>query len=444
MECCRRRRFRRRPSNQLDNQRKFAGPLFPLPDTPGNRAAYCPRVTCQICGQQGHNKKVCPNSPPQQSHVNQDEPQKQCVGCHAQGVLLWTCPKCAPVLQALGNGLAGPLAGQQQSPIPGVTNRSEHHIRVNTSTPVRHHLRRMSPKMEEVARAEVTKLAAEGFIEQSASDWCSAPGACKETRRGVTGSASTIETSTRLRCRTSIRFPIWTGYSTSYGRARYLSKVDLKNAYHQIPMEANSKKYTAFAIPGSGLWHYTRMPFGLCNAPRTFQRLIDSLFGPEFEPNIFGYLDDIIVATDTFEEHLQWLEVVLSKLREAGLSVNRKKSDVSMDSTMSDEGQSGQPEICKCYMPDQSGLNQDEARAESPPTSATDGTADSAARMVEDLAWQAETDEWWEAQLRAPQPEPQALTGESTGVEDLIAWLTTGSTPEWPNPKPVPHNDASG
>ncbi|CAB0040664.1 unnamed protein product, partial [Trichogramma brassicae] len=103
-----------------------------------------------------------------------------------------------------------------------------------------------------------------------------------------------------------------------------------------------------------------------------------------------------------------------------------------MDSTMSDEGQSGQPEICKCYIPDQSGLNQDEARAESPPTSATDGTADSAARMVEDLAWQAETDEWWEAQLRAPQPEPQALTGESTGVEDLIAWLTTGSTPEWP------------
>ncbi|CAB0040089.1 unnamed protein product [Trichogramma brassicae] len=92
-------------------------------------------------------------------------------------------------------------------------------------------------------------------------------------------------------------------------------------------MEANSKKYTAFAIPGSGLWHYTRMPFGLCNAPRTFQRLIDSLFGPEFEPNIFGYLDDIIVATDTFEEHLQWLEVVLSKLREAGLSVNRKKCE---------------------------------------------------------------------------------------------------------------------
>ncbi|CAB0040088.1 unnamed protein product [Trichogramma brassicae] len=60
-------------------------------------------------------------------------------------------------------------------PSPGVTNRSEHHIRVNTSTPVRHHLRRMSPKMEEVARAEVTRLAAEGFIEQSASDWCSAP-----------------------------------------------------------------------------------------------------------------------------------------------------------------------------------------------------------------------------------------------------------------------------
>ena len=44
-------------------------------------------------------------------------------------------------------------------------------------------------------------------------------------------------------------------------RAKYLSKIDLKAAYHQIPMDPSSKKYTAFAIPGSGLWQYTRLPF---------------------------------------------------------------------------------------------------------------------------------------------------------------------------------------
>ena len=109
--------------------------------------------------------------------------------------------------------------------------------------------------------------------------------------------------------------------------ARYLSKIDLKAAYHQIPMARESKKYTVFAVPGSGLWQFTRMPFGLTNAPMTFQRLIDSLLGPELEPYVFGYLDDIIVTTETFEEHLKWVEIVLNKLVDARLKVNREKCE---------------------------------------------------------------------------------------------------------------------
>ena len=62
-------------------------------------------------------------------------------------------------------------------------------------------------------------------------------------------------------------------------------------------MAPGSKKYTAFSVPGSGLWQFTQIPFGLTNAPMTFQRLIDALLGPEREPYVFGYLDDIIVAT---------------------------------------------------------------------------------------------------------------------------------------------------
>ena len=105
-------------------------------------------------------------------------------------------------------------------------------------------------------------------------------------------------------------------------RARYLSTIDLKQAYYQIPMEPASRKYTAFAVPGSGLWQFKRMPFGLTNAPITFQRLIDSLFGSEFQPNVFGYLDDIIIATETFEEHKYWVELVLKRLIEARMKVS--------------------------------------------------------------------------------------------------------------------------
>ena len=49
---------------------------------------------------------------------------------------------------------------------------------------------------------------------------------------------------------------------------------------------------------------------------------MDALFGPEMETNVFGYLDDIIIATDTFEEHHKWLEIVLTKIRDAQLTVN--------------------------------------------------------------------------------------------------------------------------
>ena len=49
------------------------------------------------------------------------------------------------------------------------------------------------------------------------------------------------------------------------------------------------------------------------NAPSTFQRLIDTLFGPEMQPNVFGYLDVIVIATESFEDHLYWIEVVLKE-----------------------------------------------------------------------------------------------------------------------------------
>ena len=63
------------------------------------------------------------------------------------------------------------------------------------------------------------------------------------------------------------------------------------------------------------------------NAPSTFQRLIDTLFGPEMQPNVFGYLDDIVIATESFENRLYWIEMVLKELLGAGLEVNREKCE---------------------------------------------------------------------------------------------------------------------
>ena len=92
-------------------------------------------------------------------------------------------------------------------------------------------------------------------------------------------------------------------------------------------MEEQSKKYTAFSVPGSGLWQFRNMPFGLRNSPSTFNRLVDSLFGPRCYPHVFAYLDDILTVTDNFIKHLLWVEYVLRKLAAASFKMNREKCE---------------------------------------------------------------------------------------------------------------------
>ena len=108
--------------------------------------------------------------------------------------------------------------------------------------------------------------------------------------------------------------------------ARYISTLDLSAAYHQILLTSESKELTAFTVPGLGLYQFARMPYGLSQAGATFQRLIDKVIGPELEPFAFPHLDDIILVTESYEEHLKWLEPVLQRITETGLTINREKS----------------------------------------------------------------------------------------------------------------------
>lgn len=107
--------------------------------------------------------------------------------------------------------------------------------------------------------------------------------------------------------------------------ARYLSTTDLQSGYWQIPLSPESKPLTVFTVPGRGLMQFTVMPFGLHSAPATFQRLMDEVLRPTLEPYVFVYLDDIIVVSQTFREHLDRLTEVFDRLRAAKLRINRDK-----------------------------------------------------------------------------------------------------------------------
>ncbi|XP_055584826.1 uncharacterized protein LOC129737691 [Uranotaenia lowii] len=111
------------------------------------------------------------------------------------------------------------------------------------------------------------------------------------------------------------------------GPVRFLTTIDLSQAFLQIPLNPKSRKYTAFSVPGRGLFQYKSCPMGLVGSPATLSKCMDRVLGHgALEPAIFVYLDDIVVATLTFEDHIAKLKELAKRLGEANLSINLQKS----------------------------------------------------------------------------------------------------------------------
>ena len=102
------------------------------------------------------------------------------------------------------------------------------------------------------------------------------------------------------------------------GQAKYLSTLDLTSGYWQVEVAEQDKHKTAFVTP-MGLYEANRMPLGLQNAPSTFQRLMTCCFGDLNCSHLLIYLDEIIIFSKTFEEHLELLQLAFDRLREHGL-----------------------------------------------------------------------------------------------------------------------------
>lgn len=110
------------------------------------------------------------------------------------------------------------------------------------------------------------------------------------------------------------------------GNAKFFSALDLSSGFHQIPMHPDSKKFTAFSTP-EGHFHYNRMPFGLKNAPATFQRLMDRALKGLIGKCCFVYLDDIIIFGQTIQEHNTNLAIILQQLTELNLKLQPEKCE---------------------------------------------------------------------------------------------------------------------
>ena len=100
----------------------------------------------------------------------------------------------------------------------------------------------------------------------------------------------------------------------------YYSTLDLKSCYWQVGLSEVDRPKTAFSYPGGGLWQFTVMAFGLCNAPATFERLMEKVLRGLSYNICLVYLDDIIVHSKTFSDHLHNLQQVFDRLVDANLN----------------------------------------------------------------------------------------------------------------------------
>lgn len=113
-------------------------------------------------------------------------------------------------------------------------------------------------------------------------------------------------------------------------KSEFISSLDLKDAYVQVPLDMHSREKTAFTVPGRPLYQFKVMPFGLCNATSTMSRLMDKVVPPHLRNKVFIYLDDLLVVSSAFEDHLEVLREIALHIKRAGLTINIAKSHFCM------------------------------------------------------------------------------------------------------------------
>ena len=205
--------------------------------------------------------------------------------------------------------------------LPPVKHAVEHLIETTPARPVASRYRRLDPERLAAAKAEFAAMESQGIIRRSKSSW-SSPLHMVEKSDGSWRPCGDYRRLNLATKRDMYPPPHMEDLSAQLAGKKVFSKLDLRKGYYQVPVAAKDVPKTAVITP-FGLFEFLRMPFGLRNAGQSFQRFMDEvLHGLDC---IFVYLDDILVASNTVEEHHIHLEEVLKRLQQHGLVLHLEK-----------------------------------------------------------------------------------------------------------------------
>lgn len=208
----------------------------------------------------------------------------------------------------------------------GHTNLVEHVIDTGDARPIRQPLCRHPEVHQEKIDRQVQELLDHGLIEKAVSPWGANVVLVKKKDKTMRMCVDyrMLKNITRF---DTYPLPHMDVCLQTLRGSTWFSTLDLRAGYHNIPIKESDCDKTSF-ITHQGCWRYRVMPFGLATAPGTFQRLMDLTLSGLTYDICMVYLDDIIVFSNTFEQHLERLELVFDRLRKAKLKLKPSKCNL--------------------------------------------------------------------------------------------------------------------
>ena len=204
------------------------------------------------------------------------------------------------------------------------TNLVKHYIKLTDPVPFKEAYKRIPPQMYDEVKAHIQEMLDLGAIRPSNSPWASAIVLVRK-KDGRLRFCIDLRRLNNRTVKDAYSLPKIESILDSLLRAKIFSTLDLKAGYWQVEMAEECEAYTAFTCGPLGFYECDTMSFGQTNAQATFQRLMHDCLGDLNMRSCIVYWDDIIIFSDTKEEHLKRLEAVFQKLAAAGLKLEPSK-----------------------------------------------------------------------------------------------------------------------